>query len=80
MDELYVLARRVLLDALEALGEHRHAAILVGAQAIYMHTGDAELGVAEHTTNADLALDPVLLVDSFTSELQFRLPLDRSWR
>ena len=42
MDELYVIARRVLLDALEALGPHRDATILVGAQAIYLHTGDAE--------------------------------------
>ena len=61
MDELYVLARRVLLDALEALGPHRDATILVGAQAIYLHTGDAELAVAEYTTDADLALDPDLL-------------------
>lgn len=61
MDELYIIARRVLLDALEALGPHRNAAILVGAQAIYMHTGDAELAVAEYTTDADLALDPALL-------------------
>lgn len=61
MDELYVIARRVLLDALEALGPHRDAAILVGAQAIYLHTGDAELAVAEYTTDADLALDPALL-------------------
>jgi len=36
-----VIARRVLLDALEALGEHRDPTILVGAQAIYLHTGDA---------------------------------------
>lgn len=61
MDELYVIARRVLLDALEALGPHRDATILVGAQAIYLHTGDAELAVAEYTTDADLALDPALL-------------------
>ena len=61
MDELYVLARRVLLDALDALGPHRDAAILVGAQAIYLHTGAAELAVAEYTTDADLAFDPVLL-------------------
>jgi hypothetical protein len=61
VDELYVIARRVLLDALEALGEHREATILVGAQAIYLHTGDADLGVAEYTTDADLALDPDLL-------------------
>ena len=63
MDELYVIARRVLLDALDALGEHREATILVGAQAIYLHTGDADLGVAEHTTDADLALDPSLLAE-----------------
>ncbi len=63
MDELYVLARRVLLDALEALGEHRNATILVGAQAVYLHTGDAELQVAEYTTDADLVLDPGRLSD-----------------
>ena len=56
-----VLARCVLLDALEALGAHRDATILVGAQAVYLHTGNADLAVAEHTTDADLALDPALL-------------------
>jgi len=61
VDELYVIARRVLLDALEALGPHRNATMLVGAQAIYLHTGDADLAVAEYTTDADLALDPDLL-------------------
>lgn len=61
MDELYVIARRVLLDALDALGDHREATILVGAQAVYLHTGAAGIGVAEHTTDADLALDPALL-------------------
>ena len=61
VDELYVIARRVLLDALEALGEHRDATILVGAQAIYLHTGDGDLGVAEYTTDADLVIDPTLL-------------------
>ena len=63
MDEVYVIARRVLLDALEALAEHRDATIIVGAQAIYLHTGDAELGVAEYTTDADLAFDPNLLAE-----------------
>ncbi len=63
MDELYVIARRVLLDALEALGEHKGATILVGAQAIYLHSGDADLGVAEYTTDADLAFDPDLLAE-----------------
>ena len=39
MDELYVLARRVLLDALEALDAHRDAIVLVGAQAVYRKPG-----------------------------------------
>ncbi len=54
----YIVARRVLLDALEALGSQREAVVLVGAQAIYVHTGDAGLAVAEYTTDADVALDP----------------------
>jgi hypothetical protein len=33
-DPEYVAARRVLLDALEALGGHRRAVVLVGAQAL----------------------------------------------
>lgn len=61
VDPLYALARRVLLDALEALGAHREALILVGAQAVYLHTGAAGIGVAEHTTDADIALDPQFL-------------------
>lgn len=54
----YVLARRVLLDALQALGPHRDACVLVGAQAVYFHTGSSDIAVPEHTTDADLAIDP----------------------
>ena len=61
LDPLYIAARRVLLDALEALGPQRDAAILVGAQAIYLHTGAIQLPIAEHTTDADVTLDPSLL-------------------
>ena len=61
MDELYVLARRVLLDALEALGPHRKAVTLVGAHAIYMRVGEADLPVAPYTTDGDLAIDPATL-------------------
>jgi len=57
-DPQYVVARTALLDALDALGPHRDAAVLVGAQAIYIHTGDAGLAVAEFTTDDDLVLDP----------------------
>lgn len=38
-DPLYIAAKRVLLDELEALSPPRNAVILVGAQAIYLHTG-----------------------------------------
>jgi hypothetical protein len=47
LDPLYVAARRVLLDALEALGVQRDAVILVGAQAIYLYTGSIEFAIAE---------------------------------
>lgn len=60
-DPYYVAAREVLLDALEALGPQLPAVILVGAQAVYFHTGAIDLAVAEFTTDADLALDPALL-------------------
>jgi hypothetical protein len=60
----YVLARSVLLDALEALGPNLDAVILVGAQATYLHTGDADLNTPPTTTDADLALAPDKLGDS----------------
>lgn len=55
---LYVLARRVLLDALDALAEQRGAVIVVGAQAVYLRSADADLTVAAYTSDADLGLDP----------------------
>jgi heptaprenylglyceryl phosphate synthase len=45
-DPLYVGARTVLLDALEALGSQRDAIIVVGAQAVYMRTGDSVIAIA----------------------------------
>jgi len=60
-DPQVVSARRALLDALEALGTQRDAVILVGAQAIYLHTGGAGVALAEFTTDADLAVDPTKL-------------------
>ena len=51
-DPLYVQARRVLLDATDALADQLDAIVLVGAQAIYLRTGDADLAVAEYTTDA----------------------------
>lgn len=57
-DPIYVGARRALLDVLEALGPHRDAITLVGAQAIYLHTGEADLVVAPFTKDGDLVIDP----------------------
>ncbi|SDK97495.1 Nucleotidyltransferase [Lentzea albidocapillata subsp. violacea] len=57
----YVQARAVLLDALDGLGTHREAVVLVGAQAVYLHAGAADFATAPTTTDADLAFIPNLL-------------------
>jgi hypothetical protein len=57
----YVLARRVLLDALDALEQHLPSLILVGAQAVYFHAGETSINVPVFTTDADLAIDARLL-------------------
>lgn len=64
VDPLHVAARRVLLDALEDLAEHRDAVIVVGAQAVYLRTRVELSGVTEHTTDGDLALATDRLADS----------------
>lgn len=60
----YLAARRVLLDALEALRPHARSLILVGAQAVYLRTGPASLPIAEFTTDSDLTIDPGLLAEA----------------
>jgi len=60
----YVAARRVLLDALEALRPHEAAVVLAGAQAVYLRTGPGSLPIAEFTTDGDLAIDPRRLSDA----------------
>ena len=62
-DPRYVAARRVLLDALDALRPHHRALVVVGAQAVYLRTGAGDIGIAPYTTDGDLALDPSLLGD-----------------
>lgn len=61
-DPILVAARRALLDALDALGEQRDALILVGAQAVYLHTGSADIAVPDFTTDGDLVVVPADLV------------------
>ncbi len=63
VDAHTVAARQVLLDALEALEAHRPAVVVVGAQAVYLHTGTGDLAVAAYTFDGDLVLDPTLLDD-----------------
>lgn len=61
--EFLVEARSALLDAIEALEAQRDALILIGAQAIYLHTGRAEVNLAETTKDSDLSVDPRRLTD-----------------
>lgn len=56
-------ARMVLLDALEALEEHRAALVLIGAQAIYLHTDAVNIALPELTKDSDLAIDRRELAD-----------------
>jgi hypothetical protein len=59
--ELYIAARRVLLDAAEALAGQHEALILVGAQAVYLRTRDADIPVAVYTADADIGIDRMML-------------------
>jgi hypothetical protein len=66
----YVRAREVLLDALDALHGQLEALTLVGAQAVYLYTGEGDLAVAPTTTDADVALAP--------DDLEAASPIDGS--
>ena len=65
-DPLYVQARSALLDATDALADHLDAIVLVGAQALYLHAGEADPfdAVAPYTTDADFSISPIGLEDS----------------
>ncbi|MEU5407489.1 GSU2403 family nucleotidyltransferase fold protein [Nocardia asteroides] len=55
--------RTVLLDAIDALSEHRAAVIVIGAQAVYLHTGSLDIALPEMTKDSDVAINPVVLKD-----------------
>lgn len=71
--ELRVQTRAALLDALEALGEHRENVVVIGAQAVYLHTGEVRVAIPEETKDADLAIDPRGLADDPLLEEAMRL-------
>ncbi|HEY7892717.1 MAG TPA: GSU2403 family nucleotidyltransferase fold protein [Solirubrobacteraceae bacterium] len=62
-DPLVIGARTALLDALGALRPHLDSLILIGAQAVYLHTGGAEVALPEMTKDSDIALDTRSLAD-----------------
>lgn len=55
------MARGGLIDALDALQPHLGALVIIGAQAVYLHTGALDVALAEFTTDGDIAVDPDLL-------------------
>lgn len=61
MTDEVAMARTGLLDALTALKSHLDALVIIGAQAVYLHTGGTEIALAEFTTDGDVAVDPDLL-------------------
>lgn len=63
-DPLYISARTALLDAADALAEQLDALVLVGAQAIYLQTGQVDFAAAEYTTDADFCVSPAALTDA----------------
>ncbi|MXW75449.1 MAG: hypothetical protein F4Z58_05345 [Acidimicrobiaceae bacterium] len=62
-DDLLARSRSALLDAFDALHEHRDSVVVIGAQAIYLRTESAPVAVAEATKDSDLAVDPRTLND-----------------
>jgi hypothetical protein len=73
-----IAARRVLLDALDALEQHRDGLVLVGAQAIYLYTGDADVAIATTTKDSDIALVPARLTPD-SSQRRPRRTSGRLW-
>ncbi|MGH9171185.1 MAG: hypothetical protein ACRD0Z_09990 [Acidimicrobiales bacterium] len=55
-----------------ALAPHGAAVIVAGAQAIYLHTGEADFAIAPFTIDSDIAIDPSLLGDDPQLEAAMR--------
>lgn len=70
--DLAIAARRALLDALDALHAHLEAVVVIGAQAIYLHSGAAPVALDPATKDSDLALDARVLAEEPRLELAMR--------
>jgi len=57
-EQIYTLARPHASRRIAGIGDHRRSVVVVGAQAIYLHTGEGDLAVSLYTSDADLAVDP----------------------
>jgi hypothetical protein len=55
--DLAIRTRAALLDALEALEGQLDALVVIGAQALYMHAGEADVAIAAVTKDADIGID-----------------------
>jgi len=78
IDPAYLTARKALLDVLDVLGPHLNSVTLVGAQAVYVHTGETEFAISPFTYDADLAVNPTQLAANpklvdVMRQAQFRL-------
>lgn len=65
-------ARKALLDVLEGLNEHRESMVLIGAQALYLHTQSFRSPVVPATKDADLALNVLNVSESPSIEIIMR--------
>ncbi|MEU3770662.1 hypothetical protein AB0E55_36850 [Amycolatopsis keratiniphila] len=63
VQELTIVARKVLLDGLTALEQHLDALTVVGAQAVHLQTAEVPLAAAAYTSDGDLGVDPRQLAD-----------------
>lgn len=70
--DLLARTRTVLLDALDALKEHRDALIVIGAQAVYLRTGGIDVALAESTKDSDVAVDPRVLSEDPLLEIAMK--------
>jgi hypothetical protein len=62
-EPLFAATRHVLLNALAALGTHRGAVVLVGAQAVFLRTQTVRMPGSFFTRDADLSVDPDKLLN-----------------